>query len=147
MLSKKTSKFGIALFVLGLIIAVVGLSFLVAGVFGFLSGFSNPSFSSNPFSSDPYHYNGYPFNRPVLNPFQKAFLGAIITSIGAILVKVGFGLGLVGNVDTIKDAVSGIFSPRETQTKPFTATVCPNCQKNNPPGAIFCTNCGLKMED
>lgn len=131
-MSRKLTKGGFAVAALGAVLAVVGF------VFFFSVFFSAARQMNQPFGPPSF---GSPFgmysSRPV--PFQNAVIGVIFVGIGALLVKAGLGMSLVGSSNDIASWIRGLIHGEAN------LVTCPNCQRAVSSTAQFCSHCGTRL--
>lgn len=82
--------------------------------------------------------------------FQRGIVGFILIALGAIMIKIGLGLGLFGNIENIMAWMENLFSKKTTPELPKDSLpadkLCPACGKPPAPDSHFCNHCGAKIE-
>lgn len=127
-MSRKLTKSGTALIVVGGIVAIVGL-------ISFLRVFLAMGRGMN----DPF----MPFRSPAIGravPYEGAVVGVILLGVGSYLVKIGLGLTLVGHSDSIASWLRRLVGgERRTGS-------CTQCRQSMPTSANYCSRCGARLE-
>lgn len=128
-MSKKLTKGGTALIVLGGILALIGLVLFLRIFFTVGRGMDDPFLS--------------PFRMHALRSglsFEGGVVGLVLLGVGSYMVKVGLGLALVGQSDSIASWLRRLVKGEGK------GRGCPSCGASVSSSAKYCSQCGRRLE-
>ncbi len=152
MTKNKVTKGGFILFGIGAIFFIIGFSLFISVFFAMgARDIWHWNYSTFPEGMDP----SLPGHAGPMTLFQRGVVGFILMALGAIMVKIGLGLGLFGNIENIMAWLENLFNKGPANKLPADNSpsdsspanvFCPACGKGLSRASRFCNRCGAKIE-
>lgn len=168
-MSAKRSSKGFIVAGIGLICVVVGIGMVVSSFLRFASelapnnspfGHLSTTIGNKTISTktgitlqgnEEGNITIYP-DRPPTPLFAQFIFGGLLAAGGGFLIKLGLGIAVVENADSIADWTRNVFSKREAsgtsyETRQSARLTCPECGTVVSDTSNFCSECGRKLKE